>query len=314
MVTVLHHTRPDAMASLVTRFPDVAFVPIPMTGVIAPDVRGDIILTTAIGAETLVDALSRGVRWVHTIGTGVDRFPVDAVQESQVLTCSRGASAIPIAEWTLAMMLAFEKRLPDSWITAPPVAPGRWHQADNGGLFGATVAILGLGSIGVEVAGRALAFGMHVRGVRRTGGAPSPLAGIELVTTAADAVAGAQHVVIATPLTPKTHHLVDASLFAQFAPGAHLVNIARGAIIDQDALRVALDDGTLACASLDTVDPEPLPDDHWLYTHARVRLSPHISWCMPSAMPLLYQMFGENLGRYLAGTPLAGIVDRGERY
>jgi phosphoglycerate dehydrogenase-like enzyme len=127
-------------------------------------------------------------------------------------------------------------------------------------------------------------------------------------------VAGARHIVIATPLTPSTRHLVDRELLGRFTPGAHIVNIARGGIIDQDALRQALDDGTVACASLDTVDPEPLPEGHWLYTHPQVRLSPHVSWCVPSAMPLLYEMFAANLARYVAGEPLEGVVDRVQRY
>jgi len=314
MVTVLHHTQADAMAPVRARFPDVSFLPIPMTGTLPDEAAGDVLLTTAIGGDTLVAALERGVRWVHTIGTGVDRFPVEAVHADQMLTCSRGASAVPIAEWALAMMLAFEKRLPASWISAPPEAPRRWHQADIGGLHGETVAILGLGSIGVEVARRALAFGMHVRGVRRHATNAAPLDGIDMVATAAEAVGGAHHIVIATPLTPLTRNLVDATLLARCTPGAHLVNIARGAIIDTDALRAALDNGTIACASLDTVEPEPLPEGHWLYSHPNVRLSPHISWCMPSAMPLLYSMFGDNLERFLHGEPLAGHVDRAERY
>lgn len=314
MVTVLHHSRAEAVAALAARFPDVAFVEVPQQGEVAPDVHGDVLLTTAFGTETLVDTLSRGVRWVHTIGTGVDRFPVEAIHDDQVLTCSRGASAIPIAEWVLAMMLAYEKRLPDAWLTAPPVPPRRWHQYEMGGLHGRTVAVLGLGSIGVEVARRAFAFGMHVRGVRRTHGAPAPLDGIEMVGSAAEAVEGAHHVVVATPLTPATRHLVDAALLARFSPGAHLVNIARGGVVDHDALRVALDDGTVASASLDTVDPEPLPDGHWLYTHPKVRLSPHISWATPDSMPHLYSLFEANLRRYLAGEPLDGLVDRAERY
>lgn len=314
MTTVLHHPRAEAMAALARRFPQVRFVEVPMQGELPADVRGDVLLTTAIGADTLVETLERGVRWVHTIGTGVDRFPVEAVHDDQVLTCSRGASAIPIAEWVLATMLAFEKRLPDAWLTAPPEPPRRWHQFDMGGMFGQTVAVLGLGSIGVEVARRALAFGMHVRGVRRTPGATAPLPGVELVATPAEAVREARHVIVATPLTPATRHLVDGALLAACTPGVHLVNIARGGVVDHDALRVALDDGTVACASLDTVDPEPLPEGHWLYAHPKVRLSPHISWCTPEAMPHLYSLFEANLARYLAGEPLEGIVDRAERY
>jgi phosphoglycerate dehydrogenase-like enzyme len=313
MVTVLHHTNADAMAAVRARFPEVAFVPIPASGPLPDGVRGDVLVTPPINSANLPEVLDRGVTWIHVTGTGVDRFPLELIHGDRVLTCSRGASAIPIAEWTMAMMLAFTKRLPDAWITAPPEAPRRWHQYDCGTLHGATLGILGLGSIGVEVARRAVAFGMHVKGVRRHAG-PSPLAGVEVVATAAAAVDGADHVVVATPLTPATHHLVDAALLARFRPGAHLVNIARGGVVDEQALRVALDHGTLACASLDTVDPEPLPAGHWLYSHPKVRLSPHISWAAPGTMPVMYELFADNLARYLAGEPLDGLVDRDARY
>jgi len=92
-------------------------------------------------------------------------------------------------------------------------------------------------------------------------------------------------------------------------PGVHIVNIARGALIDQDALRVALDDGRVSIASLDAVDPEPLPEGHWMYSHPQVHLSPHISWSMPGASDLLVETFVENLRRYRAGEPLEGVVD-----
>jgi phosphoglycerate dehydrogenase-like enzyme len=313
MVTVLHHTNPDAMAPVRARFPEVTFVPIPTNEPLPDDVQGDILVTPPINSANLPEVMARGVRWVHVTGTGVDRFPLELIDDGRIITCARGASAVPIAEWTLAMMLAFEKRLPDAWITAPPEPPRRWHQYGCGTLHGATLGILGLGSIGVEVARRALAFGMRVKGVKRRGG-PSPLPGVELVATAAEAVEGAHHVVVATPLTAETRHLVDASLLARVARGAHLVNIARGGVVDQDALLAALDDGTLAGASLDTVDPEPLPAGHWLYAHPKVRLSPHISWAAPGTMPLMYEIFADNLARYLTGEPLEGLVDHDARY
>jgi len=92
------------------------------------------------------------------------------------------------------------------------------------------------------------------------------------------------------------------------------VNIARGGLIDQDALRVALDDGRVAVASLDTVEPEPLPAGHWLYSHPRVRLTPHVSWSSPEGGRRIFELFLENLGRYLQGEPLEGVVDPVERY
>jgi phosphoglycerate dehydrogenase-like enzyme len=168
--------------------------------------------------------------------------------------------------------------------------------------------VLGLGSIGVEVARRALAFGMEVRGLRRSV-RPAEIDAIEVVADARAAVEGARHVVIAAPGTAETRHLVDAELLAAMQPGVHLVNIARGSLIDQDALRVALDAGHVARASLDVADPEPLPAGHWMYEHPGIRLSPHISWSMPESDDLLYDTFRANLTRWLAGEPLEGAVD-----
>jgi phosphoglycerate dehydrogenase-like enzyme len=92
------------------------------------------------------------------------------------------------------------------------------------------------------------------------------------------------------------------------------VNIARGALVDQDAPRVALDDGTVAMASLDVCEPEPLPAGHWLYEHPGVRLSPHISWSSPEGLSLVAATFVSNLRRYVAGEPLDGLVDRTAGY
>src|SRR5262249_2924274 len=122
-------------------------------------------------------------------------------------------------------------------------------------------------------------------------------------------VATADHVVLAAPATRETRHLLDARAFAAMKRGMHVVNVARGALVDQDALRAALDDGTVAMASLDAVEPEPLPAGHWMYAHPRVRLSPHVSWNMPGAAELLLDAFIDNLRRWRDGRPLTGVVD-----
>jgi phosphoglycerate dehydrogenase-like enzyme len=97
-------------------------------------------------------------------------------------------------------------------------------------------------------------------------------------------------------------------------PGVHLVNIARGRLVDQDALRVALDDGRVAMATLDTVDPEPLPAGHWLYEHPRVRVSALISWASHLGFDSTVDLFVENLRRARAGEPLQDVVDPSEGY
>jgi phosphoglycerate dehydrogenase-like enzyme len=253
--------------------------------------------------EVLRQAVTPAVRWIHAFSTGVDGFPFDLVGE-RLFTCSRGASAVPISEWVLAMMLARAKRLPEAWITAPPE---RWNMAQLEVLHGATVGIVGLGAIGTEVAKRALAFDMEVLAYRRTS-TPASLPGIEL-TALPDLLARSDHVVVAAPATADTYHLLDADAFAAIKPGAHLVNIARGTLVDQDALLAALDDDRVAFASLDTVDPEPLPAGHPLYSHPKVRVSPHISWSAPTTLERTLEIFVDNVGRYRAGQPLEGVVD-----
>jgi phosphoglycerate dehydrogenase-like enzyme len=311
MTRVIWHLNNPPSAAITAKFPSVEFVHLTPDAAPPDGLRADALFTLPFETAHLATILDTAeLRWVHTMATGVERFPVALVPDHILLSCARGSAAIGISEWTLAMMLAFAKQVPDSWITEKPA---RWNFAELDGLHGRTLAILGMGSIGTEVARRALAFGMHVRGMRRSL-RPSTLDGVEMVGSAAQAVVGAHHVVVAAPSTPGTFHLVNAELFAQMQPGVHIVNIARGALVDQDALRGALDSGHVACASLDTVDPEPLPDGHWLYSHPRVRLSPHISWSMPTGMEPIFATFTTNLQLLLDDQPLGNLVDRAIGY
>ncbi len=253
--------------------------------------------------------LSDSVQWVHVFAAGVDGFPFELLGD-RVLTCSRGASAVAIAEFTLAVMLAFEKQLPGSWIDGPP---GEWGRANLGGLAGKTLALVGLGAIGTEVARRALAFDMDVVAVRRTS-APPPIDGIEMTSALHDALARADHVVVAAAATGATHHLLDDEAFDALKPAAHVVNISRGSLVDQDALLRAIDRGAVAQASLDVTDPEPLPAGHPLYAHPNVRISPHISWSSADTVRRTIEIFVDNLARWRAGDPLAGRVDPSAGY
>jgi phosphoglycerate dehydrogenase-like enzyme len=264
----------------------------------------EVLVTLLDDPDAIRRLLAPSVRWAHVLGAGVDGFPFDALGE-RTLTCSRGAAAVPIAEWVLAVMLAFEKQLPESFIDAPPA---RWNVASLGGLSGRTLGLVGVGAIGTAVARRAMAFDMDVLAFRRRA-APAPVPGVELVADLAQLMARSDHVVVAAPATPDTYHLLADDAFAACKPGAHIVNIARGSLVDQDSLRAALDDGRVARASLDTVDPEPLPEDHWLYRHDRVRLSAHISWSSASTMPRTVELFDENLARFRRGEALSDIVD-----
>ncbi len=269
------------------------------------------VLATLAGddSEGIADVITPSIRWVHVLGAGIDRFPLEAAVD-RVLTCSRGASAPAIAEFVLASMLAFEKQLPEQWIREPPE---QWNAAALSGLEGRTLGLVGLGAIGTEVARRALAFDMSVVALRRSD-RPAPLAGIDLAADLGSLLAVADHVVVAAPATARTAHLLDAESLAHLKPGAHLVNVARGTLVDNGALLAALDDGRIARASLDVVDPEPLPAGHALYTHPGVRLTPHISWSAPRTLLRTMELFVANVDRYRSGQPLLGTVDIQEGY
>jgi phosphoglycerate dehydrogenase-like enzyme len=249
------------------------------------------------------------VPWVQLSGTGVDKVPPELLA-GRTVTCARGASAVPIAEFVLGAMLAFEKRFPEVWLHEPPE---HWNFDKLGGLHGRTVGIVGFGGIGRAVAQRALPFGMRVLAFRRTE-APSPIDGVEMHGSLDALLEASDHLVLAVPLTPRTENLLDADAFAAIKPGVHLVNIARGRLVEQDALRVALDDDRVAMATLDTVDPEPLPAGHWLYEHPKVRLSAHISWASHLGIDSTVDLFIDNLRRFAAGEPLADVVNPDEGY
>lgn len=305
-VRVFNQLGPRATEAIAATVPDVEVIEI---GADPPsaDLRADV-LFGGWGRHTLEYA--RRVGWVHLAGTGIDSFPPELF-EGRTVTNARGASAIPISEFVLAAMLAFEKRLPETWVHEPPE---HWNFAPLGWLNTRTLGLIGLGGIGLAIAERALPFGMRVHALRRHHDQPSPVDGVVVARSLEELLPEADHLVLAAPATRRTRHIINAKTLKLVKPGVHLVNIARGALVDQDALRDALDDGRVAMATLDTVEPEPLPEGHWLYSHPQVRLSAHVSWASPAGMERTLEIFLDNLRRYANGKPLLHLVDPDEGY
>jgi len=293
-------------------FPDVELVEFKAGEPPPEGLQADAFFGGYLGWDDIIRWIdAAGVQWVQLSGTGVDRVPKELF-DGRVVTCARGASAVPISEWVMAAILTHAKRLQETNLHEPPPY---WNFPNPtlDRVEGATLALVGLGGIGSAIATRALAFGMRVRAMRRTD-APSPVQGVEIVRSLDALLPDADHVVLAAPATTRTRHLLDAAAFARMRKGVHIVNIARGSLIDQDALRVALDDGTVARASLDTVDPEPLPAGHWLYSDPRVLLTAHVSWYTPQLLQSAVEILVDNLGRYQRGEPLQHVVDPDEGY
>lgn len=292
-------------ASLREEFPEIELVDV---GDEPPEGDAEVLFGGWDDAKVL-PLLDRGVQWVQLPGTGIDGVPPEVFDRVPTVTCARGASAVPISEYVLAVMLAFAKGFPQHWLSEPP---RHWNFQRMDTLAGKTVALIGLGGIGSAIAHRAQAFDARVVALRRRD-LPGP-DGVTVVRTLDELLPQADHLVVAAPATPRTRGLLDDAAFALVKPGVHLVNIARGTIVDPDALRRALDDGRVARASLDTVDPEPLPEGHWMYSHPQVLLTPHSSWSSPEILAAALDIFRANLRRYLAGEPLEHVVDPAEGY
>jgi phosphoglycerate dehydrogenase-like enzyme len=221
-------------------------------------------------------------------------------------------------------MLAANRNFPEFWINEPPKGKWAWNiqerDLDDGrsiqprSLAGQRLGIFGFGGIGQQVARLGLAFAMDVVACRRSN-APSEVDGVRLIGTVDELVAECDHVVLCAPQTTQTEGIVSRAVLENAKPGLHLVNVARGTLIDHDALRDWLDNDGAARASLDVCEPEPLLDpSHWLYHHNQVFLTPHSSWMGPPYMASALDQFCANLRRYLSGEPLEGVVDKALGY
>ena len=244
------------------------------------------------------------LQWIFSATTGVDFYPHWMVSGSTRMCCARGVASEEIAEYVIAAILAQAKDL--DAIRVRSLAD--WKPTTLGRVQGSTVGIVGLGSIGTAVAKRALALGARVIAVRRRP-IPSPVEGVEMFDSVVELVQESDHIVLAVPATDLTYWMFDGKLLASVQPTAHLINVARGTVLDQGALMNALDEDMLAYATLDVTEPEPLPDGHPLYTNPKVRLTPHVASIHPTVNLALYEKIAGNLDRYLRGEPLQDQVD-----
>jgi phosphoglycerate dehydrogenase-like enzyme len=249
------------------------------------------------------------LRWVHVAAAGVDTVLFDELVASDVLlTNARGVFDRPMAEFALASILARVKRLHE--IRARQRA-SVWRHQETEQLAGRTALVVGTGPIGRATARLLGAVGMRVRGVGRTERADDPDFGTVLpVDRLVEHVAWADHVVVVAPLTAQTRGMIDAAVLAAMKPTAHLVNLGRGRLVEEDALVEALHAGRLAAASLDVFATEPLPPGHPLWTAPGVVVSPHLAGDAASQWDALALQFVDNALRFLDGEPLHNVVDK----
>lgn len=242
------------------------------------------------------------MRWFHSATAGSDHPAFRPLLERGVRVSTAHENRIAIAEFVLRAVLDVFQGA-DAWRTAQAERAWRHHEVRE--VLGTTWLVVGLGSIGTEVATRATAFGASVVGVRRraaTGDEP-----VERVVTPDRILAelpGADVVVLSAPGTSGTRHLVDEAFLAAMRPGSVLVNVARGSLVDEAALGRALDRGVPERAVLDVFDPEPLDPESPLWSHPRVVVTPHNAAAGSNRHRRNAQLFAANVARFLAGEPI----------
>lgn len=249
------------------------------------------------------------LQWIHVAAAGIDTLMFDELVASDVVvTNARGIFDRPIAEFVLGSILAVAKDFRGSLELQ---RRREWRHRETRRVAGTHALVIGTGSIGRETARLLRAVGIEVSGAGRTARGGDPDFG-EIVASEnlAAHVSDVDHLVVIAPLTDSTRNLVNADVLSAMKPGSHLINVARGPIVDEDALLDALEHGPLAAATLDVFHTEPLPADHPLWTTPGVAISAHMSGDVTGWRDALADQFTANARRWLDGETPHNVVDK----
>ena len=279
----------------------------------------EIAFTISLRPEQFVSA--RKLRWIHAPSAAVHQFLFPQLVHSDViLTNSSEVHGPVVAEHVIALIFALAKKIPQAvraqqdrvwaqeaiWTNRPKPRE----------IAGATLGLIGVGSIGHHVAKMASAIGMRVMAVREHPDREKP-EGVDSVlpTSAIDTLLGqSDFVAMSVPLTPETRGLMNAERFAKMRPGAYLINVGRGPQVDELTLEHALRNHQIAGAALDVFDKEPLPPDSPLWRLDNLLITPHTAGMTEKLWQRHYELFSANLRRYFAGEPLEYVVNKEKGY
>jgi phosphoglycerate dehydrogenase-like enzyme len=259
------------------------------------------------------------LKWIQATSAGIGQLVAQHRYAERMpgtlFTTASGVHAIPLAEYALMSILMFRRRVPEMLANQ---GERRWEVFASTDLAGRSLAVVGMGAIGTEVARVASEFGMRTVGVKRTVAGVDPVAlhleALYGLDELHEALRGAEHVVLSVPHTPETEGMMGTVELALLAPSAIIVNVARGAVVDESALVDALESGRLGGAALDVFREEPLPADSPFWTMPNVFVCSHSAATSDRENERITDIFCENLRRYLAGEPLMNVLDPARMY
>lgn len=259
---------------------------------------------------------ARSLRWIQLVSAGADHIMEAGVGKTDILvTTASGIHAAAMVEYSLCMMVMLARRIPlilresqqRQW------KPSRLRTYYGDELWGKTLGIVGLGSIGRRVAAAARCLGMRVVGLRRSGGAGLEEGLVDEVygpDGLLEMLPQCDFVLVAVPFTPETRGLIGEAELRAMKPTAHLINVARGEIVDEAALARALREGWIAGGAFDVFAQEPLPPDSEIWDLPNLIVTPHIAGNTIPYLDRATDLFRDNLKRYLAGEPLVNVLDK----
>jgi len=263
---------------------------------------------------------ARKLRWIHSPAAAVHQlmYP-ELLRSSVVVTNSTGIHGPVVAEHAIAVLLALAKRLPRAMQYQAQKTWAQdqlWNERPRPReVAGATVAVVGMGSIGSEFTTRARALGMKVLAVRENPGKGTGGADEVFSASAIDSVLPrADYVLLCTPVTPETTGIINAARLRRMKPDSYLINVGRGPLVEQAALLQALKDRQIAGAALDVFDEEPLPSDSPFWSLDNLLITPHTAAVTERLWDRHYKLIVENMKRFLAGEPLLNQVDKSRGY
>jgi phosphoglycerate dehydrogenase-like enzyme len=252
------------------------------------------------------------IKWVHALSAGVETLTFPEIQASEtILTNSRGIHGIPISEHVLAMILTFSRGL---HLSLRNQLNKKWRRVPTDEVHEKTLGIIGLGSIGREIAKKAKGLGMHILATKREMTTELFVDKLYPADKLGDMLAICDFVVVALPLIEETKEYIRLEHFQLMKQTAYFFNIARGAVIREQDLITALDQGLIAGAGLDVFEYEPLPDESPLWEKENVIITPHLAALSPYYLDRAIKLFADNLTRYLNSRDMLNVIDKAKGY